>query len=276
MEKSEAYPPSGRQRIDVKALGLTLGSLRDSPLPPLPREDESHSNEFPFPTSTNGRPGADTDDSMASLKDNKTKGSRWKAFGGIFGKRDATARMEGQNLRSPDQTAQQAIRTVPNQLGSTTRKRAGSDKEKGMDFHNLVVKKQAARRPSILRRVSTKRKYKRKWSASEARTDVSRTQLVPEANATGQSPLDSIRRRRRQNDNSQSQGSFSLLKVEIPTVELERYSIMFGSVLKPGLSSRSQISLVGSSQASIGVTKPSVPHLRAVIFVKTLYVGVLR
>ncbi|KAL9130241.1 MAG: hypothetical protein Q9217_001534 [Psora testacea] len=250
---------SGRQRIDLKAIGLALGSPRESSLSPLPGEDPSYFNDFSFPASTNGRTRADTNESMGS----KTKVSRWKPFSGFFHKKNGSASNEPQSLYSLDQTAHKAWQTFPDQARRRTRKRAGSDKEKGMDLHNVVANKQMARGPSILRRATAKRKAIRKSNPSQVGAENPRTQAAPGQNALAQIPPDIARGRGGKDEHSQFKGGFPVLRVEIPNVEMERYSVMFGNVLKAGLKPPSQISLHKLSPASIEGAESSVPPLEA-------------
>ena len=269
--KLGAQATSGRQRIDMTAIGLALGSPQENSLPPLPSDDPNYFNTFTFPNPTNSRPRADTDVSMGGIRDNKTKISRWKSFGGLFSKKEAMARTGGDSIYSLDQSAQHAWRTVPNRTSPGTRKRAGSDKEKGMDLHNAMVGKQIARGPSILRRASTKRKGMRRRKPSEVKAEVPKPPSVLLPNALTGNPPDVIRGRRRRDNTAQTQGGFSLLQVEIPNVELERYSVMFGNVLKPGLQAPSLSPSVRSRQPSTEGANLSVTSLEAVGSGHSLY-----
>ena len=258
IRKSRAPAPTGlgKRRIDVTAIGLALGSPRESPLPPLPSEDLSYFNTFAFSNSTNGRPRAGTDVSMGGVKETKPKASRWKTFGGLFSKKDIENHAEGQSLYSLDHTAQQAWNAVPSQQSPGSRKRAGSDKEKGMDLHNSVANKQVARGPNILRRASTKRKGMRRKKLGEVKVEVPMAQPIPNTTALTQGTLGMIHASRGKDSLAERSGGFSLLQVDIPNVQLERYSVMFDNVLNPGAKLLPQTPLIKPKPTDNKATKP--------------------
>ncbi|KAL9104633.1 MAG: hypothetical protein Q9163_000437 [Psora crenata] len=248
--------PSDRSCMDVTAIGLALGSPGESPLHALPSEGPAYFNNFPFPADGHVRPRADTAGSKRTIRDTKTKGPRWKTFGGLFSKRDAVAQPEAKFTYSLDQKAQQAWHTVPNQASLGTRKRAGSDKEKGMEMRKVRANRQMTRGPSILRKASMKGRATWKRNLNEIQTGNPVQQITPTQMPLAVNPPDTPRRSRIQEEQIQSAAGLQLLQVKIPNVELERYSVMFSGVLKSGLKHPSQTSLEKPGEGSFQGTEP--------------------
>ena len=252
IRKASAPATPGRQRFDVSSIGLAVGSPSDSPLPPIPNQHPSYTNHFQFPPPSAGRSRADTEEWG---RERKSKGTRWKSFGGLFSKkemRETSTHAEDHPIYPTDPTMQKEWQHVPNKPKPVSRKRAGSDKEKGMELHNSLANKQIARGPSLLRRASTRRKGVRRKVATDARTDVPKLQTSSTLNALDQNPPGRLHGAGGQDSLRNQLGNFSLLQVEIPNVQLERYSVMFGNVLRPGLGpfAASNTSLVKSRQGS--------------------------
>ena len=251
IRKANAPVAPARQRFDVTSIGLAVGSPSDSPLPPMPAQNQNYTDAFHFPPPSAGRSRADTDESG---RERKSKGTKWKTFGGLFGKkdtRDTPSRGQEHPIYIADPTFQREWQYVPNKPKPVTRKRAGSDKEKGMELHNSLANKQIARGPSLLRRSSTRRKGVRRKVVTDTRIDVPGAQMNSSLQALKQN---SPGRVHTQNNNLRDQpGNFSLLQVEIPDIQLERYSVMFGNVLQPGLGqfAASKTSLTKSRQGSV-------------------------
>lgn len=219
------------QRVDIAAIGVAVGSPKNSPLPPLPKQHQHQNSmehfQFPFPSPS--RPRGSTDISGGS-RDSKSKGSRWKSLGSFFSKREPTPRQE-ERLRHNDAPPTRPVGQLLMQESSqSSRKRAGSDKEKAMEQQRLAqAAPQLERRPSLMRRASAKRKASQRRKPGQVRVEMNRSNrnsvLPPGSNTMARVSL-------RQNALLKGHEDFSLLGIEIPNVELERYSVMFSNVLR--------------------------------------------
>lgn len=221
--------PQSNQRVDVTAIGVAVGSPKNSPLPPLPRQHKEHMEHFQFPFPSPGRPRGSTDVSGGS-RDSKTKGSRWKSLGSLFSKKDAAPRnVEKPRHNNPPPPVRPWGQHLTQEQTQSSRKRAGSDKEKALEQTIGQAPPQIARRPSLMRRASAKRKASQGRKPGQARVERNRSNrnsvLVPGSNNMSRVNV-------RQNALLRGNEDFSLLGIEIPNVELERYSVMFGSVLR--------------------------------------------
>ena len=216
------------QRFDPASIGLAVGSPNHSPLPPSPDQNLDNTNAFNFRALSPARPRANTDQSG---KERKAKGTKWKTLGGLWSKRDSrdTASQAEGPLCPVNLAIQREWQYVPNKPNAASRKRAGSDKEKTIDLQSSRASKEITRKQSLLRRVSSKHKGARRKPATNStpqrlRNSIFKTHRPPHQreNADRRSVL------------HDSQGRSRLLQVEIPDIQMERYSVMFCNVLQPG------------------------------------------
>lgn len=205
----------------IHSIGMALGS-------PSHRFDHHQSNNEMFDRGIIASPNTieeaiDIWKVQAPLT--KPKTSKWKTFGGLFGKRHATPSQSFYQLQrdhasisstatQPRYTSFQSPAPAPNSESYKARDRANSERE---DKHSRPGAKRAATAP----------------------LNFEFEKLVkPESQAP---PV-------------QRSDSGPLLNVDIPDIHLERYSVMFNSVLKPPGSSSSS-SLLSRRQATLDKLK---------------------
>ena len=245
-----------RQHVDTTSIGLAMGSPRDNPLPPTPHAPPAYSDTFTLPPSTNGRFMVSENVHEQLQRDSKPKGTRWKNFGSLFGKKDGSTRAEASVQQQIDPSAHSKPSQLSAAQNSMTRKRAGSDKEKAMESQKSMAGRQVGRGPSLLRRTSTRRKAGARRKPGDSRQETSRTRAagVGPMNRNSPSTMTGLDQQIHHKPHAQA---FSLLQVEIPNIELERYSVMFGNVLVPGLKSGSKTSLLHSSPGILEEAEPA-------------------
>ncbi|KAI4121011.1 MAG: hypothetical protein LQ338_006614 [Usnochroma carphineum] len=220
-------------------IGLALGSPGQSPLPPLfPDEGTLRSSKSPEPTyAPSHSTGRDAF---------RSKGSRWKGFGGIFGKRSGSGqppcasslyriheplfsadshtdhhqRQKHQASAAQPKTQHSLGRSTPNGL---SRDWIGPEQLRSPQDR----KDQGFQRKSSLRRYNVLRKQAKDVQKADA---MGRTQL--KGHSAGNSTPSNDVTRNTNVPRAESQGG-SLLQVEIPSIELERYSVMFSTLLHP-------------------------------------------
>ena len=211
------------QRLDPASIGLAMGSPSDSPLPPIPNQSPIDTNAFEFRIPSPTRRCANTD---SSGKKRKAKGVKWITLGGLLSKRharDMANCVEESPLYPTDLTIQREWQYASSKPKAVSRKRVGLEKENAMESPNALVSKEIARKLSLLKRVSSKRKGGRRKPAADGERDTPQERRNPYRMKPAER-LSGIR--------TQS-GESPLLRVEIPDVQLERYSVMFGNVLQP-------------------------------------------
>lgn len=252
-----------RQHVDTTSIGLAMGSPRDNPLPPTPHAPPAYSDTFTLPPSDNGRFMASEYVHEQLSRDSKPKGTRWKNFGSLFGRRDGATRAEASLKQQTDPSSQSKPSQFSGAQSSVTRKRAGSDKEKAMEAHNSAAGRHVARGPSLLRRTSTRRKVGARRKPGDSRQETSRTRAAG-LGILNWNPPSTVNGVDQQNHRRPQAQAFSLLQIEIPNVELERYSVMFGNVLVPELKSTSNTSLLHSPPGILEEAEPLFNLLSAV------------
>ncbi|KAL8705157.1 MAG: hypothetical protein Q9201_001724 [Fulgogasparrea decipioides] len=206
-------------------IGVALGSPGESPLAPLPSEGTSwayQSSSLPQEV-----PYHSGDPNVVHPKAN-----RWKGLGGLFGKRSGPAQRPPAPLRqrvyvSPHKTREDYHRPLTPQISS-----AQPVLHKPTVAHNQNNPPRdwigPAQLPSprnqesknVLRKASLTRNYFARKKAKDAE-------------ASGTLETDSWRRQDDSPVTQREAQSGSLLQVEIPNIELERYSVMFSSLLQP-------------------------------------------
>ena len=202
-------------------IGIALGSPRDSPLPPLPLE---HTEKYYLP---------------------KRKISRWKSFGNLFGKKgtagsdSAPACYYSQHPPYQGRTTSFTFRDRNVEVSSAAycyASRGESPQESlRLTQSSSPNMKSTVGNKSLRRKISFKRnKSQRKGNQGTSRSNRNRSHTAPLPRPQEDSPK------------LQFNGE-SLLQVEIPSVEMERYSVMFSNLLQPPTSS----SLLARRQAHL-------------------------
>ena len=246
-------------------IGVALGSPGKSPMPPLPPED-SFSWKSGSPELQNAPTPQPND-----REELYSKASRWKAFGGLFGKKSAVN-------QAPSASSPHPFDYRPSPLGSH-RNHDGyqsplSSGQSSLERHAIqhtpsgpsrdwIGPGQLPSRPDRERRTLRKNpSLRRDKLARKQMRNVKDHDLPKTTNWTGDregspkplpkdAPLGSTVR--------QARAKASLLQVDIPNIELERYSVMFSSLLQPcqqGSTSRQpsldrQPSLLARRQANL-------------------------
>lgn len=228
--------------LDGEMIGLALGSPHESPLPPLPPEDrlEKHiagcKSPESNPTTQSG--------SCASYKEVDSEKPRmvtWRSFGGLFGRKRAVSpsaplyQVQTSGKKAPEQG-----RFQPSTLG-----RIGSDEDPMTRAQMISQQRQASQMTSTAshvhdinpsaqsqRRVRSRRKDV-KPAASPTRPKFPRSQTCPIAEHRAKCPIPPPKDVEAKPGIAALQfNGGSLLQVEIPSVQLERYSVMFENLLQ--------------------------------------------
>ena len=242
---TQAFEPHGgfgrRLHSDEIVIGLALGSPGQSPLPPLPSDDRDLIADDYYvdnsPENTT-RTLEDISEIDAGRKGIKRKGSKWKSLSSFFGRREIRSPSPFYQLDQKDHTepARQVITQDNLEKNALRRKRA--DSNHGTKVHR-VNSSTGMPGQDLLRRNSSRRRGLRRKKVEQPQPD---TQRIP-AKYTVNTIADNLDPRR-ELQTSLIPGP-SLLQVEIPCVELERYSVMFGDVLEPHVrQSKPQTSLL--------------------------------
>ncbi|KAL8661940.1 MAG: hypothetical protein Q9202_005141 [Teloschistes flavicans] len=234
-------------------IGVALGSPGHSPLPSLPPEEASWICTSPDQTSqASNQPR----DQYAS----RPIESRWRTLGGLWSKRfqgvsgqQLTAVSQNTDYRLPmtasqdlcHQTQKTPLSTTdPNvRTFATAQNQNNSPTEWNGPAHLPVAENREKK--NLLRKKSLRRNHFARGNATKS--DVSRTPAANSASGGHQaSPRTAeMEPRRGQNELQAKSLGGSLLQVEIPNIELDRYSVMFSSLLEP------------SEQATIRTRQPS-------------------
>jgi len=240
--KSSSRRPSTPESIEIAAvpvnmavpqteIGMALGSPAHPPVSwqqgPVDIDDESHS-----PDHMDGS----ADDFVNSPPMLKPKSSRWKLLGGLFGggKKTPSAFYQLQ----PETTHQTVVEADPinyEEPPSLSEKKPQKSRGRG---RTNSERKTSKSKPNLKRAETAPLDFD--FQEAEARNVQPAT---PEITLEG-GPLV---------DNHQS--SYKGLDVDIPSVHMERYSVMFGSILQkpPGTSNSS--SLLARRQATLDKLK---------------------
>ncbi len=237
---------------DEIMIGLALGSPGHNPMPPQPADDrdvDDAPDNFSLPRYPSSQMGYVCQvgaDGPALTR----KGSKWKTLGGLFGKKKTVARapkaspfyqLDGPSQQGP---ANPLIPQDHLETNALRRKRADSartiqGKRGRAGTLQSTTKFEVG---GLLRRNSSRRKgFRRKnTDADELLPEmrVLHSALSAHAAVEDQQPLMT---------NLLPPGP-SLLQVQIPNVELERYSVMFGDVLQGKVQAKPQPSLLSRRQ----------------------------
>ena len=230
-----------RLHSDEIVIGLALGSPGQSPLPPLPSDDRDliadvyYVDNSPENTTSTLEDLSEID---AGRKSIKRKGSKWKSLSNFFGRREIRSPSPFYQLNQNEQTgpARQVITQDDLETNALRRKRANSShgtKAHGPDSSTGMPGQ------DLLRRNSSRRRGLRRKKVESHQPDTQRSPAKYRVNniADNLGPCRELQRSLTPRP--------SLLQVEIPCVELERYSVMFSDVLEPHVrQSKPQTSLL--------------------------------
>lgn len=278
---SSAAGPPDRPSLEVESppqrsldsgdivIGLALGSPGQSPLPPLPPDDRNvgvcqKSDPHLTCKSPNDVPGAlgtitEIDGGQQGIK---RKGSRWKTFGSFFGRKDSATRApENSSFYQLDNIPEQGLgrqHIAHNYLETNAlrRKRADSSRSNrtGTDSSNSTTRGENS---GLLRKSSSRRKVPRRKQIEEIKPETLRLHSASSAHAN----VENLQAAPLMPPTALRQPGASLLQVEIPNVELERYSVMFGDVLD----SKPQAKIHPKTQPSLMIRRQGhVEELQAV------------
>ena len=215
-------------RAEAMAIGIALGSPSDNPLPPLPVEAVPNGRNI-----TSSDSGSSIVSSVASntreacVEPAKSRARRWHTLGGIFGKKTSSPpspdlpvlQMQCSSVRNPQQDRKPRQRQAEPHLRSHSPQRTrsagdtGGGRAGGPHMRHLPKKEvKGLRMPDFARAKSAPLLRVAPVSPIPPPKDVDYTN-------TG------LRALRQRIDTPPR------LHVEIPNVEMERYSVMFGGLL---------------------------------------------
>ena len=213
---------------DETVIGLALGSPRQSPtLAMSPNEtDVDASSAYISLENKSARSLGGAYEIGSESRSIKRKGSKWKSVGSFFGKRAVQSASQCDLQDQKQQPVSSKPRVVQDQLGSDAPLRQRADLGHDSKMHYTGFPKHITRKESssLLRRNSSRRQGLRRRKLQEPQLEM---QQVP-TEYTADAIAESIDVRGEQ-PNPRVPG---LLQVEIPCVAMERYSVMFGEVLK--------------------------------------------
>ena len=229
-------------------IGVALGSPGIRPF--TPEEGNTWTIKCPDLTS-HSSPHASAGDIS------RQKGSRWKALDGLFGKRSGSGQLP--TASSPYQINEQGTLIQPHgdqrKLQKTQPSAAqarfqdpGPASEHGSLSRDWIRPEQLplyqnGQDQNFRRKTSMRRNYfAKKYTRDGKKTEASKTCNV--TRHLGGVPVSAMDRFTNANISRQQSENKSLLQVEIPSVELERFSVMFNNLLYP-------------SQQSISICQPS-------------------
>jgi len=228
-----------RLHSDEIVIGLALGSPVHGPLPPLPPDDRDVdvcqdfdvSYTCKLPENVSGAFGTITEVG-AGEQGIKRKNSKWKTFGSFFGRKNSASRApEASSFYQLDKLPEHGPGKQHNaqdhlEINALRRKRADSSRS-NRTRTDLSYSTSRGETNGLFRRNSSRKKVLRKGKAEQINPEMLRLHNRLSAHAEVEDlqvpslvPQTALRR-----------PVGSLLEVEIPNVELERYSVMFGDVL---------------------------------------------
>lgn len=259
-----------RLHSDETVIGLALGSPRQNPSPNLPPDDRdvdvSYVCSLPEdPAHTLGV------EKRSGGKGIKRKGSKWKSIGSLFGRREVRSVSPFYQLeqRQKLEPAKQLI--TQNYLETTALRRKRADSNHGNKALRVgsSTGMPGEKSSGLLRRNSSRRRGLRGRKVEEPQPEMQRIPAKYSSHAIAEDV-----HRREQREGCLMPGP-SLLQVEIPCVELERYSVMFGDVLEPEIrQSKPQPSLLARRQAyleALHTVADTNGEVRPFVIVKWLF-----
>lgn len=238
-----------RLNADEIVIGLALGSPRQSPTLAMSPDDRDVdvSSVCSSPEKSASTLGNSYEMGSGS-KSIRRKGRKWKSLGSFFGRREVRSSSPFPQLDQKRQPGpvKQLITQDQFETNALFRKRA--DSGHGSKVHQVDLSKGmfGDENSGMLRKTSLRRRGLRRRKVEEGQPEMERIppKYTAHAIAVNLGPHG-------EQQESRMPGS-SLLQVEIPCVELERYSVMFGDVLKPQIrQSKPQPSLLARRQAHL-------------------------
>ena len=230
-----SYKLPERIHSNDMVIGLALGSPREQPLPPTPQEDLRYFQGFENASLEPGplRPLRNE----RVVKPSKQRPQKWRGLGGLFGKRTPSNDEQNQPiyalerpLFAEESLSKPAPRSPEDLSVPTLRPWVQKEPENHYTAH-ATGPGQPVGEPGLLRRASSRRKGLRKRNLEEARMTRPRAMTAPSASEIREPHLPArVEERRTQ---ARPKPSTNLLQVEIPNVEMERYSVMFRDLLNP-------------------------------------------
>ena len=211
------YDAEGRQQ-EVE-IGMALGSPSQNPLPPLPKQASLDDNYHKLSPQTSA-----TEERTYQGKDAYKQKGKWKGFGGLFSKKSASM---------PVSPASPLYATQTTAQGNTHRKIRPHTLSHGS--HSAYQ----ANMPTMHKEVAqdSPRQFKMPVSKySNLKPDMHRSHTTPMFQTEQHTPTPPPPPKDDLYEGPPVQApvaTTSLLEVEIPNVTMDRYSVMFGSVLQP-------------------------------------------
>lgn len=239
---------------DEIMIGLALGSPGHNPMPPQPASDQDVDDipdNFSLPRYPSSQMGY-----VCEVGGGTTltrKGSKWKTLGGLLGRKKTVARApKASPFYQLDEPSQQGPTNplIPQdnlETNALRRKRADSARtvQGKRGRANTLQNTTKVEVGGLLRRNSSRRKgFRRK------KTDAD--ELLPEMRVlhSALSAHAAVEDQQSLVPNMLPPG-LSLLQVQIPNVEMERYSVMFGDVLQGKEQAKPQLSLLSERQSHL-------------------------
>lgn len=216
-------------------IGMALGSPTHQPMTWQPQSNYESTTRSISPDIASSAGGYA--DQPAVLK---IKPSKWKMFGGLFGGGKKQSNPQAFYQLQPEPTYQTTVEAVPVESAESPPNEKVSSKSRGRGRSNSSVKKigKQKERPDLSRANTAPHDSIWPQYTSEGGMQIA----TPEITIDG--PMMSGTNQTQANQNG------GLLNVDIPSIQMERYSIMFGSVLqKPNNSTTS--SLLARRQATL-------------------------
>ncbi|KAI4174087.1 MAG: hypothetical protein LQ343_002533 [Gyalolechia ehrenbergii] len=260
-------PPIHAQPPEMMMIGVALGSPGKSPVPPLPSEGTSIASH------PSNRVSPDWSDKDAL----RTNRSRWKAFGDLFSKRAETGQsplapslyqLRQPKTSPPSHEVQRKLRRpqpsfAQSKLQDIKVASVGDSCSRNWIGPEQLPSPQKSKDPSYRRKASLRRhNFERKQVKDSKKYEWLEATRV-RSHPKGDSIPPEDKTQSKSFSSEASQGA-SLLQVEIPSLELERYSVMFSSLLHPSQQSSSsrqpspkrQPSLLARRQANLQELQP--------------------
>ena len=237
--------------LDMELIGLALGSPRESPLPALPPAETTNLEtrcQSPKSTSTL-QSGSNTTTSIFEVE--KPSGMKWRNLGGFLGKKASNASTQlypvepldrgGYLQQPPLQEQQQAIQYA--RSGETTKNRRLWSPESDSSY---IVQNAPPSSPFVKSDEGGSGDHRKERSL---RKRLGKVQIASSSNPTV-SPLALVSQKLQEREEKNQTlppkdratieepatlklHGGSLLEVDIPNIQLERFSIMFGNLLHP-------------------------------------------
>ncbi|MCJ1426712.1 hypothetical protein MMC29_004615 [Sticta canariensis] len=248
-------------------IGLALGSPRENPLPPIPpnsvREDVSSV------CSSLGSPIAVRDDSRTDLT--LQKGRKWRTFTRLFNKKDASSHFYLLGQNSPRRDLPYQCNTFQKEAPEkfVSQQKAHSTRQNCESGYSSRPPQELDRplppmpRRGMFRGKEAGLRRQIGWRNTRFRKEYRRDRRNPAVNKSRSWPIHILRDKIQQtpkNGITARKASFSkfkddfLLQVEIPSVHMERYSVMFSNLLEPAqpksISARRKGNLAGINLAA--------------------------